>query len=152
MLRAMEYRPFLNQPLPDERDQALALIAGALVKSGKQEKVHRGMEYLEELVERYPDAAVLHAHLGVTYAGETLPLASLKHKTRVLEIQGTQENLLADQVQAMLHAGQVAKALKALEELEKGLSVKRATYIEVSRKLQTTSKGAYGGPWADLAD
>jgi hypothetical protein len=44
------------------------------------------------------------------------------------------------------------EALAALEELEKGLSAKRATYIEVSRKLQATSKGAYGGPWADLAD
>jgi hypothetical protein len=44
------------------------------------------------------------------------------------------------------------EALVALEELEKGLSSKRATYIEVSRKLQATSKGAYGGPWADLAD
>jgi tetratricopeptide (TPR) repeat protein len=118
MLRAMEYRPFLNQPMPSERDQALALIAGALVYSGKQEKVQRGLEYLEELVARYPDAAVLHAHLGVTYAGETRPLTSLKHKTRVLELQGTQENLLADQVQAMLHAGEVGQALKALESLE----------------------------------
>jgi len=44
------------------------------------------------------------------------------------------------------------EAEAALAELEKNLSQKRATYIEVSRKLQAISKGAYGGPWADLAD
>lgn len=44
------------------------------------------------------------------------------------------------------------EALAALEAVEVRVSEQRKRYTEVSRKLQAVSKGAYGGPWADLID
>jgi chromosome segregation ATPase len=44
------------------------------------------------------------------------------------------------------------EALAALEEVEVRVTDQRKKYTDVSRKLQTVSKGAYGGPWADLID
>lgn len=116
-MRGLEYRS-LNQPLASEPEQALALLAGALIYSGKQDKVQRGTSYLEGLVERHPEAAILHDALGRAYTGETRPGKAAEHKARVLKLLGTRENLLADLVQGELRAGQVSKALRALEELE----------------------------------
>lgn len=39
-----------------------------------------------------------------------------------------------------------------LRELETVVSEKRAEYNKLSDQLQQLSKGAYGGPWADLVD
>lgn len=45
-----------------------------------------------------------------------------------------------------------AEEVKLLEEREKAVSEARARYNALSTRLQAASKGAYGGPWADLAD
>ncbi len=41
---------------------------------------------------------------------------------------------------------------KALDELEKQMQLARGKYNQLSVRLQKMSGGAYGGPWADLAD
>jgi ribosomal protein L24 len=44
------------------------------------------------------------------------------------------------------------EALDLLKERNAEVSLLGATYFSLSRQLQTASKGAYGGPWADLLD
>ena len=41
---------------------------------------------------------------------------------------------------------------KVLEERQAAVVEGRARYFEVSQQLQLASRGAYGGPWADLLD
>jgi hypothetical protein len=43
-------------------------------------------------------------------------------------------------------------ALDLLKERNDEVSALGAAYFSLSRQLQTASKGAYGGPWADLLD
>ena len=45
-----------------------------------------------------------------------------------------------------------AEAQKALDEKDAVVVDSRAQYFALSRRLQEASKGAYGGPWADLLD
>ena len=44
------------------------------------------------------------------------------------------------------------EAQKALDEKNNAVVEARAQYFALSRQLQEASKGAYGGPWADLLD
>lgn len=48
--------------------------------------------------------------------------------------------------------GKEKEALEGLTTLEEALSTARTTYIDLAVRLQKESKGAYGGPWADLLD
>jgi len=45
-----------------------------------------------------------------------------------------------------------AEAKAGLAEREAKVTEARASYFELSRRLQEQSGGAYGGPWADLLD
>jgi hypothetical protein len=45
-----------------------------------------------------------------------------------------------------------AEAQKALDERDAVVVESRGKYFALSRRLQEASKGAYGGPWADLLD
>jgi hypothetical protein len=45
-----------------------------------------------------------------------------------------------------------AEAQKSLDEKNAAVVETRAQYFALSRQLQEASKGAYGGPWADLLD
>jgi hypothetical protein len=44
------------------------------------------------------------------------------------------------------------EALKSLDEKNNVVVERRSAYFTLSRQLQEVSKGAYGGPWADLLD
>lgn len=45
-----------------------------------------------------------------------------------------------------------AEADAKLDERKEAVVAARASYYDLSRRLQTESNGAYGGPWADLLD
>ncbi|HEY4220842.1 MAG TPA: hypothetical protein VGO62_05850 [Myxococcota bacterium] len=45
-----------------------------------------------------------------------------------------------------------AEVLKGLKEREDAMLTAREAYIALAVQLQQASKGAYGGPWADLLD
>jgi hypothetical protein len=44
------------------------------------------------------------------------------------------------------------EALARIAEKQAVVTATRTTYFELTQRLQTASRGAYGGPWADLLD
>jgi hypothetical protein len=67
-------------------------------------------------------------------------------------VDGTKIELEAFEKQVSEKEAREKEENDKLAEKEAAVSEKRAVYNKLSTKLQALSGGAYGGPWADLAD
>jgi hypothetical protein len=66
--------------------------------------------------------------------------------------KGADLDLKAFDEQAASWTTREGEAQKKIDERDAAVVQARATYFDLSRRLQDVSRGAYGGPWADLLD
>jgi hypothetical protein len=66
--------------------------------------------------------------------------------------RGAELNLKAFDEQAASWTTRETDAQKKIDERDAAVVQARAAYFDLSRRLQEASRGAYGGPWADLLD